>query len=193
MPERDQDTSAMEMMEQDSEDLTPTDGALKEIAQLAQKQVELEDELASALASVAALRDQLDVVQSVDLPTAMRAANLASFTLENGDKVEIIKGIDAKIPLKHKEDAHVWLRDNGHGDLIKNEVIAQFARGHEEDARAFASSVAETEGTQVKTKEAVHSSTLKAFVKEQLQRGVNVPHDLFGVFEYQKSKVTKEN
>jgi hypothetical protein len=39
-------------------------------------------------------------------------------------------------------------------------------------------------------KQAVHSSTLKSFVKGQLEDGVEIPEDVFGVFRKTVAKLT---
>jgi hypothetical protein len=45
-------------------------------------------------------------------------------------------------------------------------------------------------GHNVKQAEKVEPMTLKAFVKEQIQKGKNVPSDLFGVYIANKTKIT---
>ena len=40
-------------------------------------------------------------------------------------------------------------------------------------------------------KKAVHPSTLKAFVKEQIERGKSLPLDILGVYVGQKSEIRR--
>ena len=44
--------------------------------------------------------------------------------------------------------------------------------------------------TNFKLKEAVHPQTLKAFVREQVETGKELPFDLFGVYIANKTKIT---
>jgi hypothetical protein len=38
-------------------------------------------------------------------------------------------------------------------------------------------------------KEGVHAQTLKAFIKEQMAKGVDVPLELFGAYPYSKAVI----
>ena len=45
--------------------------------------------------------------------------------------------------------------------------------------------------TNYKLKEAVHPQTLKAFVREQVEKGSDIPVSLFNIFSGFKAKITK--
>ena len=71
-----------------------------------------------------------------------------------------------------------WLRENGAGDLIKNIVSLNFGRAEDSDAKKLFENLQE-QGYNVSQNEKVEPNTLKAFVREKLQKGQNVPTDLF--------------
>jgi hypothetical protein len=87
------------------------------------------------------------------------------------------------------DEAFNWLRDNGHGDLIKNNVTLTFGRSEDAIAKQLVDEL-QQKGHNVKQAEKVEPMTLKAFVKEQIQKGKNVPSDLFGVYIANKTKIT---
>ena len=120
----------------------------------------------------------------------MNEMNLTSISLKDGSKLEVVPAIYASIPAKYKEDAFQWLRDHGHGDLIKNQVATNFVRGQEKQAEQFATELVER-GMAPSTKKWVEPMTLKAWVRESTEKGLNIPHDLFGVFIGEKSKITR--
>ena len=96
----------------------------------------------------------------------------------------------ASIPKDRSDEAFTWLVDNKFGDLIKNQVATNFVRGQEEQAEKFASELA-GRGMPVNTKKWVEPMTLKAWVREKTEQGVNIPHDLFGIFIGEKAKIQK--
>jgi hypothetical protein len=124
------------------------------------------------------------------LPVAMEELGVESLKLKSGHSVVVKKGVKASIPAKHVPDALKWLRDNGHGSIIKNEVKISFGRGEEGEADATVSQL-EEQGRVVTRKENVNSRTLSAFVKERLEQGDDVPFDLLGVFEYKQSIINQ--
>ena len=98
--------------------------------------------------------------------------------------------VQARITEENKQDAFSWLRDNGHGDLIKHNLSANFGRGEDDKAQDFKKR-AEDIGLDLAEKEWVEPMTLKAFAKEQVAQGSGIPMDTFGVFIGNKTKITK--
>jgi hypothetical protein len=98
--------------------------------------------------------------------------------------------ISANISKDRSAGAHEWLRDNGFGDLIKNTVSVNFGKGEDDKAGELIKGL-EDSGYNVDQKEAVHPSTLKAFCKEQIEKGSEIPTDLFGIFIGQKTTIKK--
>ena len=119
----------------------------------------------------------------------MHRAGIASIKLDDGTKVEVKPIYSAKIPISRTEEAFTWLRDNGHGDLIKNNVMVTFQRKQDNEAKSLVAELRD-KGHNVKQAEKVEPMTLKAFVKEQIQEGKNVPSDVFGVYVASKTKLT---
>ena len=56
----------------------------------------------------------------------MQQAGVELIKLEGGISVEVKPFYSARIPASRSEEAFDWLRENGHGDLIKNQVSLEF-------------------------------------------------------------------
>lgn len=166
----------------------PSNQAIKQISELAKWQVTLLEDIAKKEEELVLLQENLKQVSEVDLPTAMFEAGVSSFTLDNGAKVSVKDEVYASIPKGKENEAFGWLNENGFGAIVKHVVSASF--GKEEDSRAkeFVEA-AKALGLTPEDKRSVHASTLKAFVKEQLQQGKNIPLELFGAFQISKASV----
>ena len=57
--------------------------------------------------------------------------------LKDGSAVEVKPFYGARIPLSKVDDAFTWLRENGHGDLIKNNVMLTFGRNQDNEAKSL--------------------------------------------------------
>ena len=148
-----------------------------------QKEIDkLEDKLKTFKTTETTLSEQT-------IPNLMQQAGVSLIKLKDGSSVEIKPFYAARIPSSKVEEAFEWLRTNGHGDLIKNNVMLTFGRKQDNEAKSLVAELRE-KGHNVKQAEKVEPMTLKAFVKEQIQDGKNVPSDLFGVYVASKTKIT---
>jgi hypothetical protein len=169
---------------------TASSDALEQISALAREQVDLEDQLLQAENKVKELKRALYDVSEVRLPEALLSVGMTSFTLEDGSTISCGKVYQAHISKANADAAHDWLRDNGHGDIIKNEIKVNFGKDQDAEANAFKEQL-NAQGQVYTAKEAVHASTLKSFVRGELENGRDVPNDLFGVHLTTVSKVTR--
>lgn len=67
--------------------------------------------------------------------------------------------------------------------------MLSFGRNQDNEAKSLVEDL-RSKGHTVKQTEKVEPMTLKAFVKEQIQNGKNVPSDVFGVYVASKTKLT---
>ena len=95
------------------------------------------------------------------------------------------------IPEMMQEAGVSWLRGKGFEDIIKNTVTASFNRGQDNQVSELIK-VCEEHGFNYNKKEKVEPMTLKAFVKEQVEEGKELPFDLFGVYIANKTKITNK-
>ena len=75
---------------------------------------------------------------------------------------------------ERRQEAFKWLEDHGHGDLIKTAVSAQLPREKRAAAKKLIALI-EKAGFAAEVKEAVHSGTLSAWLKEQIELGAPIP------------------
>jgi hypothetical protein len=154
--------------------------ALADAQLAAQATVErLEEELKAAKAALRAVAEE-------QLPDAMEALSLQQFTTDAGVRIKVETVIRAGISKDRAADAFAWLRDNGHGSIIKNTVAVVFE--DDADARVLAAKLRNTYLT-VEEKPTVNHMTLGAFVRDMLAAGHDVPLDLLGVYHQRVSKV----
>ena len=150
----------------------------------------LEDEIDEQEKKLKELKRNQELLSGEVIPTMMTEMNISTLKLADGSAVEVKPVYGASIPAAKKEDAFNWLRKNGLGDLIKNEVTVAFGRNEDNKALAYAS-LAQGQGYEPVQKLKVEPMTLKALVRERLESGQEMPSDLFNVFAGNRTKITR--
>lgn len=163
--------------------------------------VELANSLIAAKKTVDELEDRLDAAKKVQrgietehLPELMRELELTSVVLDNGMKVTLSDEIDCGITAANHAAAMRWLDENSFGGIIKTKLQAAFNRDDRLEAMNISALVRDAikdRGIEASCEvgEAVHPSTLKSFLKEELAKGTPVPFDLFSIHPYSKAKI----
>ena len=136
----------------------------------------LEDELANKEKELKELKRKVELVSGEIIPTMMQDMNISTLKLADGTSVEVKPVYGASILVAKREEAFKWLRDNGLGDLIKNEVTVAFGRDEDDKASQYAV-LAQGQGYQPVQKLKVEPMTLKALVRERVESGQDMPSD----------------
>ena len=97
----------------------------------------------------------------------------------------------ATITEANKEAAFNWLRNNGLGDIIKNEISVSFGRNEDTRAADYAD-LAKSHGFQPTQKLKVEPMTLKALVRERIEAGKEMPTEIFNVFIGNKTTIKRK-
>ena len=150
----------------------------------------LEDEIEEQEKKLKELKRNQELLSGEVIPTMMTEMNISTLKLADGSAVEVKPVYGASIPVAKKEEAYTWLRENGLGDLIKNEITVAFGRNEDNKAMAYAT-LAQGQGYEPIQKLKVEPMTLKALVRERLESGQEMPSDLFNVFAGNRTKVTR--
>lgn len=161
----------------------PENDALEAVRAKAAEAREAEFELESLEERVRDLKKRLETIYEEDLPILMDEAGV--------DRIGIpahgnLPAMDAKLSpffsaniaanwdAERRNAAFRWLEANGSGDLIKTEVAVAFPRGKHEEAKSLAEELS-AKGIAPTFKETVHSQTLTAWLREQLESGAELP------------------
>ena len=136
-------------------------------------------------------KKQKDHVSMEVIPTLMSEMGLAELKLIDGSMVTVKPNYSASITVANREAAFNWLRNNGLGDIIKNEISVSFGRNEDNKAADYAS-LASERGYQPTQKLKVEPMTLKALVRERLESGKEMPTELFNVFVGNKTTIKRK-
>ena len=176
--------------EQDQrEDLDSVNDA-KSLSDQVVKLKTLEDDLLQKENELKKIKQHIEIVSGEVIPTMMQEMNISTLKLADGSSVEVKPVYGASISASKKEEAYTWLRDNGLGDLIKNEVTVSFGRNEDNKASDYAI-LAQGQGYEPVQKLKVEPMTLKALVRERVEAGLDMPSDLFNLFTSNRTKITR--
>ena len=175
--------------EDQREDLNSVNDA-KSLSDQVVKLKQLEDNLVEKEKELKELKRHIELVSGEVIPTMMQEMNISTLKLADGSSVEVKPVYGASITVANKEAAYTWLRENGLGDLIKNEITVSFGRNEDNKASEYAN-LAKGQGYEPVQKLKVEPMTLKALVRERLESGQEMPSDLFNVFAGNRTKVTR--
>jgi len=150
-----------------------------------QKRIELqEDNLKNS-------KKQFEYLSAEVIPTMMAEMGLSHLKLMDGSSVDVKPNYSANITIANKDAAFQWLRDNGLGDIIKNEISVSFGRNEDNKAADYAV-LASERGYQPTQKLKVEPMTLKALVRERIENGKDMPIELFNVFVGNKTTIKRK-
>jgi len=152
----------------------------------------LEDQISNAEEHAKNLKEKAKQLSNFDIPKMMEEMNIKKLKLKDGASIEVKPFYGANIPLDKQEEAFNWLRENGLGDIIKNDVTVTFGRGEDNKAMAYAT-LAKGQGYEPVQKIGVHTQTLKAVVRERTESGQEMPADLFNPIVGNQTKKTRRN
>ena len=150
----------------------------------------LEDQVAASEDHTRGLKEKARELSQVIIPKMMQEMNITKLKLKDGAQIEVTNFYSAKITPEKQEEAFNWLRSNGLGDIIKNDITVTFGRGEDNKAMAYAT-LAKGQGYEPVQKVGVHPQTLKAVVRERVESGQNMPTDLFNTFVGNQTKINR--
>ena len=132
-----------------------------------------------------------DYISGEVIPTMMSEMGLSHLKLMDGSSVDVKPNYSATITVANREKAFNWLRQNGLGDIIKNEISVSFGRNEDNKAADYAA-LAEERGYQPTQKMKVEPMTLKALVRERIEAGKEMPTEIFNIFVGNKTTIKRK-
>ena len=151
----------------------------------------LEDQMLNMEKDLKKLKEEADKIGSEIIPNLLAEQGLASLKLADGSSIDIRKSYNCTIKKDQVESAFKWLRDNGLGDLIKNEVAVQFGKGEDNKAEQLLG-LAVREGYEPSQKQKVEPMTLKALYRERIEAGLDMPSEFFNTFVKDQTKIGRK-
>jgi hypothetical protein len=167
----------------------PPDAEMHKLQELAQQQLDLEQAVLDLENQLSEKKKQLAHVQEVALPSLLQQFGISRIDIEGG-RLTVKQEYYATIKEEHRGAAFSWLESKGHADLIKHEVVMSFTRGQDDEARQAMEVLADNNFV-YRDEKKVHAQTLKAFVKEQIEAGNELPLETFSVHVKQVSKIQR--
>ena len=178
-------------MDLEAESIVSIDtGMSDDITDSCNKLLETQKKIEATEEELKKLKDVETTLSEQTIPNLMQQAGVELIKLTGGISVEVKPFYSARIPASRSEEAFNWLREHGHGDLINNQVSLEFGMKQDNEAKSIIEEL-KAKGLPVKQKTTVHPSSLRGFVREQIQDlGKDVPADLFGTYVANKTKIT---
>ena len=161
------------------------------ISKLCREQVQLQNEIRELEGAVKVKKARLMEVSEELLPTSADEHQIKEITTEDGYNVTITDFYDARISATDTNAVALLcsLRSNTISTLF---FIRWSKLLSTNQANAF-SRCSRSVADKSSTKTWVEYQSLKAFVKEQIQKGeVKLPFDLLNIYEGRRAKVTKK-
>ena len=177
--------------EKDQEEVLDRTENIKSLADEVKKLRTLEDNIKSDEESLKEKKKELELISGEIIPTLLSEMGLSSLKLADGSAVDVKPYYGANISEANREKAYDWLRSNGLGDIIKNDITVSFGRNEDNKAAQYAN-LARGQGFQPTQKLKVEPMTLKALVRERIEAGKTMPMDIFNVFVGNRTKITRK-
>ena len=167
-----------------------------EVTTIAQECVNLkqkEDEIAELEDKLKKKKEEADHISSKVIPELLAEQGLSEIKLADGSKVSVKKEFRATLPKDdlRRESAYQWLRDQGLGDIIKNNVTVSFGKGEDNKANQLVD-LAVANGFTPQQKSDVAWNTLTALYEERVKAGLDMPSDVFSLWIKDKTKISRK-
>ena len=180
------------MMLEDSKDLLDN-VEVTTIADQCHKLKALQDDIDRAEEHVNNLKKMADDISSRVIPELLAEQGLSSLKLADGSSVTVKREYRCTLPKEdeRRQSAYNWLRENGLGDIIKNNVSVTFGRGEDDKAQHLLD-LAASNGFEPNQKSDVAWNTLTALFQERVESGLDMPSEVFSTWIKDTTKITRK-
>ena len=168
-----------------------TDEQVKKISVKCTELQEKEQEVLDIEERLKKARKDAMFLSEETIPNLMQEAGVTQLILSNGTSVTVSPFYGARISNDRKEEAFQWLRANNFADLIRNNVGVSFTAGDDAKAQQVLE-LLKKEGHRPVQKQEVNAMQLKQWAREQIEKGVIVPVDLFSVYVTNRTKLKQK-
>ena len=176
--------------EADQQDAMKKTAGVQSLADQVERLENVHTNIESAEQILKDLKKKRDHISGEVIPTMMSEMGLAELKLHDGSHLKISTSYRATITEANKAAAFNWLRENGLGDIIKNEISVSFGRNEDNKAADYAE-LAKSSGFQPTQKMKVEPMTLKALVRERIEAGKEMPSEIVGVYSENKTVIKR--
>ena len=128
----------------------------------------------------------------VVIPEMMNEMNLKTMKLKDGSEIEISNKFFANALAAKRAEAYQWLRENGLGNIVKNEITVRFGKDEDTKATQYAT-LARGQGYEPEQKVSVHAGTLRVALEDLHTRGGQIPSEYFSTFAGYQTKITNKS
>ena len=180
-----------EQMEQDQTEVIKSTTNIKTLSDQVLKLRAMEDQLKIMEDALKTKKKEIDRVSGEVIPTMLSEMGLSQLKLADGSSVDVKPFYSATISAQNKDKAYSWLRTNGLGDIIKNDISVSFGRNEDDKAAKYAD-LAKSNGYQPTQKLKVEPMTLKALVRERIEAGKEMPTEIFNIFVGNKTTIKRK-
>ena len=177
--------------EKDQEEVLTKTTEIKSLSDQVLRLRDLEAEVKAQEEKIKQTQKEIARISEDVIPTMLSEMGLSQLKLADGSSVDVKPFYSASISVANREKAYKWLRDNGLGDIIKNDVVVSFGR-HEDNKAVDYANLAKSQGFEPTQKLKVEPMTLKALVRERIEAGEEMPMDIFNVYVGNRTKLTKK-
>jgi hypothetical protein len=164
---------------------------IQTLATYCQELQQTEDHIAMLEKEVKTQKEKADKISSEVIPNLLAEQGLSSLKLADGSSIDIRKSYNCTIKKDQMSLAYEWLRENGLGNIIKNEIAVQFGKGEDNKAEQLLS-LAVQEGYEPTQKQKVEPMTLKALFRERIEAGLDMPSQFFHTYVKDQTKIGRK-
>ena len=176
--------------EADQQDAMKKTENIQSLADQVEKLESLQSRLQLQEDNIKNTKKEIEKISGDIIPTMMSEMGLAELKLQDGSHLKVSTTYRATITEANKEAAFNWLRNNGLGDIIKNEISVSFGKDEDTKAASYVD-LAKSQGLEPSRKMKVEPMTLKALVRERIEAGKEMPTEIFGVFSENKTTIKR--
>ena len=181
---------------------------LKELSKLAEKQLKLEKDIVKYEEALKIAKTELIFISEEVFPDKMAEFELYDITIK-GNKIELLDDFRCNFPsmggiekasgeqktklIKRKRDGVKWMKKNNHEGLMKYKVVFEFGMGEYKILDKFKTKTQKAfPALEFSDSETIHPATLKKFLKELGEDGIDYPKEVFGVSPYKRVVITEQ-
>lgn len=183
-----------DLLEEDAT-LAPSADNLTTLSQLVEEQLNLEAEIADLEERLSAKNKALNKISGEEIPALMASCGMQSFVLQSNDPNRTGASVSTKPDISMslgdtiKPKVVAWLKSNGHGDIVSNEISVKIPKGFDAKKVEAVRSAVLKAGLGYSEAENVNTATVKSLYKDQRERGVALDPKDFGAFHFTKTTI----